>query len=187
MKKFQRFVGYVSASLLIVLLISSPVKSQVSIKSNGYFQNDNMNNITKVKETIKVAQQTTRVTRNNSDCAKELLQVLSQYMNVNSISAQWSYNGTQYIYEEGTQSNNKPSKNEEKLVKLKVTQTPYNLLVSSDHQEMNNKMINEVQDTFRSHGVQINYLEARGNYPDGQPCGISFPCGNNSYCVKPPQ
>lgn len=184
MKKFQRFVGYVSAILLMVFLISSLTNSQVSLKSNGYLQNNNTNNITKVKW-LSSKQQTRRVTRNNSDCAKELLQVLSQYIKVNQIHAEWSYNGTQYIYEEGTQTNNKPLKNKEKLVKLKVTQTPYNLIVSSDNQGINDEIINRVQNTFRNHGVEIKNLRVDGNFLNsGKACSISFPCVDNSYCVS---
>lgn len=138
------------------------------------------NNITKAKGTRKV-------THENSACAKEMLRALSRYMYISNIYATWSYGEDNYIYEAGRKSNNKSLQNEKQSVKSKVFPS-YNLLASSDHQRINDRMISDVQNTFRSHGVQINQLQASGNYKsDGQPCTLSFPCSNDSYCVDSPR
>lgn len=149
-----------------VSLISSPEERAST--------NNSPKNTARLKNTFKV-------THENSDCARELRKVLSRYMSIGNISASWSYGDRNYIYEAG--SSNYRSLNKNLLTKSKSSSSN-SLLASTTHQQINQRMIYEVQSTFRSHGVQINQLQANGEYKsDGTPCTLSFPCSNDSYCV----
>ena len=199
-KTLQKFIAYFTISFAFMLLIAFQVNSHISIESAGYPENHeaiyddlavqaNLEDsvIDKTQNALNNYEVSLDYSLEDRDFSSSLPNNITKAKGTRKVthenSATWSYGEDNYIYEAGRKSNNKSLQNEKQSVKSKVFPS-YNLLASSDHQRINDRMISDVQNTFRSHGVQINQLHASGNYKsNGQPCTLSFPCSSDSYCV----
>jgi hypothetical protein len=172
-KSWQSFVVCMATSSFATLLIS--------FQSNA-FPSSHPDNTTNVKSS-------TKVTVDNSNCARLFIQALQKHISVKTASGQWkTRDGNIYDFSWSAEkkSNSKSLKDaEQSYIFLAPSQADnyINLKKSSrvvklanlDYQAIDRQMTDDVQSAVRSEGVELVSMKVSGNYPDGKPCEATWP------------